>query len=425
MEAPENSAEMRTTRTGKTVIQLATASRSEVEAALARWDQLEHSSLEALATHPVHGPRLRMLELAEAWLGEQGPAGRSAAVRDCPSGSELYDHGCGLGSAVLDAERRAEIDRHFLRCGACRRLSAAASSRPPSPLEVALPSAPPSSPIGWRRELDEAGGAGCKRGREIDRAFLRGLQHRLEHDRAQADAQTDAPPEPATPAPFPERFRPSTPRARKRSRSLQRLMPLAAAASLLATALFLPRFSDAGRIPALPEAPLLRGTTNGDLAFPRDRVLHISAPDAWHGLPLGARPIFECLSQAGAGTYRVEVFESGGTVFDAGRRVAHLFDPDPLLSGIHSLPPGAYTWQAWAVVDGMQCELGERDFRVLPDRLLEAELEALEGLGEPVRTARAVRLLHEAGFLSDARTLARGLPPGAERDAYLGRTPER
>ena len=81
MEAPENSAEMRTTRTGKAVIQLATASRSEVEAALARWDQLEHSSLEALATHPVHGPRLRMLELAEAWLGEQGPTGRSVAVR--------------------------------------------------------------------------------------------------------------------------------------------------------------------------------------------------------------------------------------------------------------------------------------------------------------------------------------------------------
>ncbi|MAF67623.1 MAG: hypothetical protein CMJ84_18450 [Planctomycetes bacterium] len=424
MGASENPQKMRTDRTGKAVIDLATAGEGEVAAALARWDQLERRSLEALATHPVHGPRLRVLQLAEAWLDEQSPGGRSAAVRDCPSAAELYDHGRGIGHAPLVAERRAEVDRHLLRCADCRSLRSTTATRPPPPLHGARPAAPSGPPSDWRRELDEAG---CKHGREVDRAFLSGLRRRLEGDRSRAETppETTVPPAPPAPPARPTPLHPSLLRARRRRRTPERLLPLAAAASLLAAAFFLPHFSDAGHLSALPEAPLLRGATNTQLAFPRRRVLHVSAPNAWHGLPLGAEPLFECAPQPGAEGYDIEVFESGGTAFDAGRRVAHLADSQPHLAGIHSLAPGAYTWQAWAVVDGMRCELGERDFQVVPDRLLEAELEALAGLGEPARSVRAVRLLHEAGFLADARTFARRLPQGAERDAYLGRTPER
>jgi hypothetical protein len=404
---------MRTDRTGKAVIDLATATGADVSAALARWDQLEPRSLAALGAHPAHGPRLRVLRAAEAWLDEQGPGGLPAAVRDCPDAGELFAHGGGRGHAPLDDTRRAEIDRHLLRCADCRRASPAAVGRPPSPLDRALPADSPEPPGAWRRELDEAGGADSERGREVDRAFLRGVLATLDETdgRARVPSRVATPTAAAPPRPAP-----------RRRRSLEHLLPLAAAASLVAAALWLPKATDAGSLLALPQAPLLRGVEGDGLVLPSGPVLFVTAPDAWHGLTLGAAPRFECSTRPGATAYRVEVFESGDAAFDTGRRVAHLLDSGPLLAGVHSLAPGGYTWQAWAEVDGLRCELGERDFQVVPDRLLEAELEALAGLGEPARTVRAVRLLHEAGFLADARELARRLPSGPERDAYLGRT---
>ena len=90
----------------------------------------------------------------------------------------------------------------------------------------------------------------------------------------------------------------------------------------------------------------------------------------------------------------------------------------PLLLSATAFTPGHYTWEAWAVIDGLDRELGERDFQIVDDDLLRARIR---GLPDEV----ALRLLHTAGFQTDARHLARRLPPTAERDAYLSDLPAR
>jgi hypothetical protein len=82
------------------------------------------------------------------------------------------------------------------------------------------------------------------------------------------------------------------------------------------------------------------------------------------------------------------------------------------------LAEGHYTWEAWAVVDGLDRSLGERDFQVVDDSALRLQILDL-------RPVARVRHLHEAGYLVDARCVARRLPASSERDAYLGVTLDR
>ena len=46
-------------------------------------------------------------------------------------------------------------------------------------------------------------------------------------------------------------------------------------------------------------------------------------------------------------------------------------------------------------------------------------------LTESERRMKAVRILHDTGYLADARAVARAMPAGPERDAYLGQVPGR
>ncbi|MDP6954699.1 MAG: hypothetical protein QF599_01890, partial [Planctomycetota bacterium] len=78
--------------------------------------------------------------------------------------------------------------------------------------------------------------------------------------------------------------------------------------------------------------------------------------------------------------------------------------------------------QAVAVVNGLPRELGAMDFSVVKPTEPEAsalveQLRALDGDGR--RVIHAVRLLHGAGYRSDARALARTLPASPGRDAFL------
>ena len=81
-------------------------------------------------------------------------------------------------------------------------------------------------------------------------------------------------------------------------------------------------------------------------------------------------------------------------------------------------PPGHYTWEAWATVDGLERLLGERDFEVVRDEDVRANLASLSDL-------ERVHALHEAGWWTDARALARRMHPSVGRDAYLDGTPGR
>lgn len=89
------------------------------------------------------------------------------------------------------------------------------------------------------------------------------------------------------------------------------------------------------------------------------------------------------------------------------------------------LAAGQYTWSARATVHGLDQELGQRDFTVVDDAEVSAELERLASQAEPARSLAAVRFLHEHGFLGEARAIARAMPASPERDSYLSQVPGR
>lgn len=326
-------------------IDLATAPERAIEDALAHWDELPAAGLEDLARHAVHGPRLRRLQLAEAWLHEQAAGEAPEAVAACPTSEELYDYGRGPGSTALAGERRAEIDRHTLRCGACRGLVATLERRPPVPLDL-LPLPP-------------------------------------------ADAEPEL-----------------APASRARLRLVRTLLPLAAAAAVLLFAL--PRLDRSEASVELPTAPILRDGGGGEaLLLPRGPVLCIPGTTLERRIELAAVP--------GATAYRVQLLRHGGGAFETGEPVGELLATDTNLVLPH-LEPGHYTWSAWAEVDGLWAHLGRRDFEVV-----ESE-DIVRSLARATTEADARRLIVEfdaRGLVTDARALARLLPPSPERDAYL------
>jgi hypothetical protein len=374
--------------------------------ALARWDELPPRVLSRLSTDPVHGPRLARLRQAEAWLRTEGArarrerlAGADAALAacpspaSCPSPEELYDLGRGPGHGPLDPGRRAELDRHVRVCLDCELLVETLASRPPVPLELA--------------PLDE--------------------HEALEHEPAARPIAEIA-------TGFPTRVAARTATATGPARELaplsrlRPLVPLVAAASLIAA---LGIWSMQGGTGAdtslgLPQAPHLRGAAASDLLWPRGLVL---APPQ-HAQRAGELA-FEIEQVDGADEYRIELYYSDpdASPFELGRRVASHTGGEPSIALAALLPeglePGSYTWRAWARIDGLERRIGAHDFEVVHDAELWRALSDLPQDAAPERVAELVRRLHERGFTSDARALARRLPATAERDAYLDARPGR
>jgi len=332
--------------------------------ALLRWDELPEADLREIESDPHLAPRLSTLRAAEEWLQ------RGGAARDvCPSAEELYDYAGGPGHAPLSAEAVRRIDEHLFRCTACEELLLTLADAPPSPLILAPPLTTVSAP---RRR------------------------------------------EPPALAPILELS------GRARRRRIPRVA-LACAASLVA-AFALWTLLD-GRSPGLqlPTAPLLRGENETALFYPRGPLLQGGSWMPAAGLPLR----FEVRPVEQAESYRVEILRNAGGAFDTGTKAGESRGALGELVLATRLEPGEYTWRAYATVNGLERELGSRDFEVRVDAALEERLASAKGADELARTYERIRILHEAGDWTDARELARTLPPSSERERYLGQVPGR
>ncbi|MFN0006648.1 MAG: hypothetical protein ACKVXR_01970 [Planctomycetota bacterium] len=351
---------------------------ARAEEALAHWDDLDPGLLKALEDHPQHGPRLAMLRRADLWL--ESRLGSSSRPDACPSAEELYDYGRGPGYGPLSSPRRAEIERHLIRCGECESSVETLATPPPVPLDSLV-----GHPA-WNRVPPP----------------LRAVR----------------------PSPSPIIQEPAL---KRRLQRLPRLVPLAVAASLvLALGIWIAIIPSGRSSFGFPSAPLLRGSSGGPLYFPRERV-SISGPAAVELFPaLGSDLVFEIEPQPGATAYSIDVARHGGDAFAVeGEVVLRLSGDSRTLRTARTLAPGDYTWTARAEVRGLPRELGARDFAVVADDGLERRLLGLRDRAEPARSLEAVRILHERGYLADARAIARTMPESAERDAYLGQVPGR
>jgi hypothetical protein len=345
-------------------------SRPEYASWLVDWDELDAARQRELFEHahicPSCGPRLDLLKRTAAWL-EQAAA-PTAGV--CPSAEDLYDFGRGPGARHLSEPERVSLKAHVADCRECGEFVATLASRPPAPLLVDEP---------------------APEAREAEHRFTRV----------------------------------ASPRRRLA------WVPLAAAAALAIVFVWRlnstsePRASSTEQAALrirYPADPLLRGVARDALLFPRDRML--SGPQG-----LFSAPVFELLPVERASSYRVLLMRHDGSAFADGQTVATLSGAAPLVSAgadlASKLEPAHYTWEAWAVVDGLDVPLGRRDFEVVADAGLIDEIAARESAPEPARSESLLHLLHDAGFVGDARAFARTLPATPERDAYLARLPGR
>lgn len=368
-----------------------------IEEALVHWDELAPVQLEWLARDPVQSTRLDLLRRAEVWLDRASAARSTPATTDfCPSAEDLYDYGRGPGYRSMTRKRRSGIEDHLSRCEDCSHAIGSLASPPPVPIELSH-----AWPLIEKKGDQEAD-------QELEQAHPTVL-------------------EPA--------------RRRRALPTLRMLVPLGAAAAVLVVGLTWRTVFSAGDAGALqfPPPPLLRGELVEALLFPRDRVL--AAPgdsSTWYGndSAWSNRPRLEIAAQSAASEYRIELRSHAGGAFEEGVPLLRvegpgpIFEIDPLrtldLAGRQlMLGAGHYTWEAWVVVNGLDRPLGSRDFQIVEDADLRTALAGLEPESEPGRGMSALRLLHEAGFLTDARSFARQLPPSAERDEYLRRTPGR
>lgn len=344
-------------------------SRPDLAARLVEFDELAAAERAALSAHaracPSCAPALRLLEAADRHLAGLHERRASDA---CPSSEELFDFARAPGAHSLDPARAAAVGAHVERCAECSDLLSTLAARPPSPLIL--------DPL------------------PTGRAF----------------------------AGIPDAWAP--PRdAHRRPARLLRLAPLAAAAGLVVAVslwrlggdLFGPQAAVPGDV-VFPEAEVLRGDQGGALLWPRGALL--APPPAGGGLS------FELDLPERAGAWRVRVFARHEDPFVEGRELLALSGEGPLASA-DALPPGAYTWEAWAAVDGLDVLLGRRDFDVRADADAAAELARLADRPEPERSSATLALLAARGYHADARAWARALPPSSGRDAFLARTPGR
>ena len=199
--------------------------------------------------------------------------------------------------------------------------------------------------------------------------------------------------------------------------------PLAAAALVLAMAIGGSEqrsVLDGG----LPNSPIMRSASTDALLFPRGRV--IASTD--NVQTYASRPLFEVTPVKSASEYGFELrkvadqnaFDEGETIWEIGSKTHQTFAPE--------LNPGNYTWTATAHVQGIDRALGSLSFRVVDAhsvarslfvRAAAAGSTAAEAAAMPSILREDIRRLHASGFLTDARSKARALPPGAERDQYL------
>jgi hypothetical protein len=321
------------------------------------------------------------------------------------------------------AARRAEFERHAASCPECgprvQRLA-----RADAWIERRL--APRTASVCPTAEelFDYGRGPGAQPVAEAERLAIRAHVTACSECSAMLETLAHRPPAPL----FFDQFPGELTTVNLRRRSLRVLIPLAAAAAIVAWLLWHDstrggeRGSDEASLHIrFPADPPLRGQESGDLRFPRHKLLRVEQ-GLWSPLA------FELAPRESATSYRVVLWRNDGGAFDAGNELTRIdssaprIDSDELPSDLEA---GHYTWEAWATVDGLLVNLGRRDFEVTADAGFAAELASRESATDPARSESILHLLHERGFESDARAFARTLPPSPERDAYLARPPAR
>lgn len=392
------------------------------EDSLLHWDELDEQLLRMLAEDPVRGQRLRKLVDADDWLRARAS---DAAKRMpgppllvCPPADELYDFGMGPGAASLTEARRTAIDRHLATCRECEGFVASLSSRPPAPVIVDASSAhratgAPVSPTRLTQMIAAAARGGSSTSTGTSAAAPSAPATTVTDI---SSAERTAPAVLAAP-----RVTPAVPSASVRRRGPMRIAaPLAAAAAIVIAVVNLGDLS--GPDPRFPEPILLRGSDAGPVLFPRDRVLVPS--DELHALfpSIGAAPMLELEPQADADSYRFEILRQEGGAF--GRAVPAapaIVATTPTVLAQGSLAEGEYVLKAFVSVRGLELPLPTRGFQMRRDAVLDERLREFAGLSAHRRTLAAIGLLDECGYVTDARALARTLPPSPERDRYLAR----
>jgi hypothetical protein len=349
------------------------------DALLTRWDELAPARRVELEAHPVLGPRLAQLRAAEDWLG-RGLAARRAAEAARPAAEELFRYARGaadVDATPLTIERRRAIERHLAARPEEADWVAALQRRPPPP--PLLTEVPPlvNGALGPVAAGDDEGEAPPLFGRR----------------RTQGGG-----------APW-----------------WSRGLPLVAAAAVLAAgATLLREPPDAFATGAYD---LLRGPLDEPLRFPRGRVL--AAPTGARGL-FANEPRYEFTAEPGAEAYRLTLRRHDGGAFGVGDVVWSSRSTEALeawetqgaavtVAGA-PLPPGHFTWEVFALEDGLERSLGSLDFHVVDDGAALARL-----VHAPL--AEQVERLVQSGFTTDARHRARLLPPGATRARFLQEDP--
>ncbi|MCC6408006.1 MAG: hypothetical protein IT453_12660 [Planctomycetes bacterium] len=358
--------------------------RADLAGDLIRWDELDFRRRVELETHattcPTCGPALSLLRRADAWLNGQGRRVQPThfAAGACPDAEVLYDYGQGPGATPLSDERRKAVDAHLLGCAECRELVTTLASRPPSPILLDAPEEP-----------------------ELDRPA------EPRHDRREPLAAPVLLPKPHS-AP---------------ARRWLWIPAAAAALVLVALGLWWRSVSAHGGDTLVaqgifPAEEVLRGDDGTALYYPRGAVL------ALDGRPWQATT-FEVSPRADAQGYRWVLFARDGAALGASRELARweTAEPNTTFAGAE-LGLGRYTWEAWALVGGLEVHLGRADFHVRADAAADGLLAALELSGDD-RARAVLAWLHDRGYLGDARAFARTLPPSPERDAYRARKPGR
>ncbi len=376
------------TRQIRTLEDPSSAPPAELEAALIHLDELDASSLARLDAHPEQGLRLRVLRAAESWLSENAPVERAEAG-PCPPAEALYEFGGGPGvlmpASQASMARDASIAHHLESCAQCAALVASLEGTPPLPLE-------------WTRIADEF---------EDGEDELEGSAPRTLPDRHDGREASPAAAEPPSSTTSPPPLEPVT----AVSPWFARWYPLAAAAALLMGVFVAPRFMSGSNLSGLPSPQILRGSESAALYFPRGPVLADAEGSA--------APFFELAAVDGASEYRVELFlhgSAGGEVeaFEQGQRVADLRSIAPSFV-VTPLAAGRYTWRAYVTVNQLERSLGALEFEIRSDERF-AGLQAATVSDE---LAAQVTALHHAGYLTDARALARRLPESPAREEYL------
>jgi hypothetical protein len=364
-------------------------SRPDLAAHITRFDEVEPMVRRELDDHaltcPSCGPPLRLLKRAEAWLAGAGPAPRS-----CPTAAELFDYANAPGAKPMIEQLRRVVDLHLTQCANCRDEVTSLRRPPPLPLdlsplpvETSAPSPARQARRPWLAAVVLAAAAGT--------LGLAGWRWFFPTHGGQGQAPSPASGAPTAQGPFPGGMESS-----KES-------PSEVASAAVAV-----------RYP-VPE--LLRADGAPALYFPRGRVLLDERNRPKFGLTFEIEPVervqfyrFEIAPRP------AEVFGNLGTPqrFESVEPIAH-----PPAEVLAALEPGSFTWTAWAVVDGLDRELGRRDFELVKSPELLAKLARTLSAEGPQSAEKTLVLLHLENWLSDARSFARTLPASPEREAYL------